>query len=195
MSLQSVLSQLGPVASFLNEKLSPVVQYIKQKLSLGADSLPEQLQTPLNFSALLVSLLLAVLLFANDFICNLVGAVYPAIHSFNLLRDENQDAPPREQLVLLNKYWAVYGFLVLVDLFLGFVLHLVPGFFYLKLLLLYSLVRNDFAHSERAFALLAQAHNMLNLEKWLAFAAGAIRKCIRHLLELGQAGAGQKKSE
>jgi len=69
--------------------------------------------------------------FGSQFICNMVGFVYPAYASFKALDDDNKE----EKHTWLT-YWVVFSMFTLVESFIDYVLYWVPLYFIVKLLFL-----------------------------------------------------------
>ena len=136
---QTLLSNLKTACHYLNQKLIQPADIVHDKLSLGTESLPLVLKTPLAFSGLLAFVFFLIFNFANNLICNLIGIVYPIYYLLPRLKENNP------KLLTINKYWILFGILQFVESFIGFILYYIPGYFYLKFGLLYMLVRNDFA--------------------------------------------------
>jgi len=136
---------------FLNEKLADTHVSIQTRLSLKTDSLPEFFNTPVTFSIMLILFSFIVVSYANSIICHCIGILYPVLYCFNIFHGVPVDT---NKLTVLNKYWIVYSVLTLLDSFFGFVLHWLPGFFYMKVAIIYLLIRNDFAFSNDAFFVL-----------------------------------------
>lgn len=136
---------------YLNTKLVVPTRFLQSKLSLKTETLPENLRTPLNFSAIVAVTLALIITFANNLVCNVVGILYPLFYGLYIF---NEQPVNTQRSVTLNKYWILFGVLSVVDSFFGFILHLVPGYFYLKIGIIYALIRNDFALTNVAFSML-----------------------------------------
>lgn len=65
------------------------------------------------------------------YITTMIGVLYPAFMSFVALETEDT-----EDDKLWLTYWVVYGAFQIVDQFAGFILALIPFYFFLKLLLM-----------------------------------------------------------
>ena len=62
--------------------------------------------------------------------------------------------PDEIRLMHLNKYWVLFGVFNLIDGLFSFILGYIPGYYYLKLVLIYFLIRNDFYWSSYSYDLL-----------------------------------------
>ena len=166
MSLQTALTYINIGANFLNDKLAIPSKIIQNKLSLKTDSLPESFKTPLNFSTILAVAMFLIVSFANNLISNVIGILYPVLYGLYLINSQvtvakiNQNISSIlsisliDKLLTLNKYWLLFGILTLVETFFGFLLYLIPGFFYLKIMLIYTLIRDDFSLTNIIFGFL-----------------------------------------
>jgi len=90
---------------------------------------------------------------AIESFCNLFGIIYPIWYEVYLFNENPIDI---RQLMSVNKYWMLFSTSALIDSFFGFILHLIPGFFYFKFIMIYLLVRNDFVMSETVFGCIKQ---------------------------------------
>lgn len=151
MSYQLLTSYFSSAVQYLNSMLTVPVKFVQNSLSLQTESLPSFLQAPLAFTSMLLMTFFVILGYANNFICSLVGLVYPLTYGFNLLQQEPSDTT-LSPLITLNKYWMLYGVLTLVESLIGFILEAIPGYYYAKLALLYMLVRNDFAMTTSVYS-------------------------------------------
>lgn len=148
--------------NFLNDRLYGLSQFLKSNLRLRIDSLPGILKTPLNFSTLVTFMLFIIITFANDLICKIIGILYPILYGFHFINGE-PNGPPLDmnKLMILNKYWIVFGSITLIDTFFGFILHWIPCYFYAKFIFIYMLIRNDFSSTTIAFNLLEEIYSKL----------------------------------
>jgi len=148
MDYQQFLISVSDMVNMLNVQLASVSQVIQSKLSLKTDSLPAALQMPLGFVGMLALLMMIIVGFANNFICNAFGILYPLMYGVML-----STSPSDTKLATLNKYWMLFGAMTLIDSTLGFVLNFIPGYHYMKIGLLYLMIRNDFSFSGTLFDL------------------------------------------
>jgi len=75
----------------------------------------------------------------------------------------NLDPVPVDRLLNLNKYWVLFGSMVIADTFGGFILHSIPGYFYLKIGFIYALIRNNYALTGTVFSGLETLYVTSNL--------------------------------
>ena len=144
---------------------------LQNALSLKMESLPQVLKSPFNFTFVMTFLLFIIVGYANNLICSLIGIIYPIIYGLDLFSTNSID---NNKLILLNKYWILFGGLHLSDSLFGFVMKFLPGYFYLKIALVYVLIRNDFTMSEKLFSIFEKFYINSNLypkiEMLLSFA-------------------------
>lgn len=151
MSNQQIITYANLAIQFLNDKLNLPAQMLQNALSLKMDTFPQILKSPFNFTAAMIFLLFIIIGYANNLICSLIGVIYPIIYGLDLF---NANPVDTDKLVLLNKYWILFAGIHLLDSIFGFILGFLPGYFYLKISLIYSLIRNDFALSGKFFSML-----------------------------------------
>jgi hypothetical protein len=208
MSTQQFLNYLGAAAQILNKQLGPAIQFVQSWLLVEKDSIPNLTDTPLSFAAVFMFAVYFLLSYANSFICDLVGILYPLAYGYYLCTgqmttpstvqptqthpldnnsmDNSTDnsntmevtpstsTPSTDKLLTLNKYWIIFGLLMLVDAFLGFILHLIPGYFYLKLGFIYAIVRSEFAYTSVVFDILVGLCNQYSLRPLIAQALTSV---------------------
>ena len=162
MSYKLILPYVNSAIQIINNKLVFPVQYLHNKLSLGTDSLPDVLKTPINFATIFSFFIFIMVTFANNLICNLIGILYPLMYGLNIFNEKSIDT---NRLISHNKYWILYGVITLFDSFFGFFLHFVPGYFYLKLILTYLLVRNDFMFTSISFSTFSVLYEKYDIRK------------------------------
>jgi len=161
---QTVLSYIWPVTTYFNTMLANPMQILQNNLSLKLEYLPSMMKTPLNFALMMLFVSYSVMNYAGDFVCNLVGILYPLMYSSLMFNEITADL---ENSVMMNKYWMLFAGLVMVDTLFGFCLQLVPGYYYLKLSFIYSLVRNDFSLTNTAFTMIQVYYQKFNLGTYL----------------------------
>uniref|UniRef100_A0A6C0CA89 Uncharacterized protein n=1 Tax=viral metagenome TaxID=1070528 RepID=A0A6C0CA89_9ZZZZ len=152
------LQKLQQVQSYLNDKLTVPIEFIKNKLSIDSQKLPMILQAPLNFMLFFSSMFYFVIANADTFICNIVGITYPimyCVHTLNII------PIPVDKIVTVNKYWILLGTLTILDPVLGYV----PFYYYLKLISIYLMVKDDFLRTTHVFNCLESQH--VRLEEML----------------------------
>jgi hypothetical protein len=138
------LQYLEKMQSYFNDILSVPVEYVKNKLSVDTQKLPTFLQTPLNFTMFFSSMFYFIVANADTFICNMIGITYPIMYCVHLL---NTTPLPVDKVVIINKYWILFGSFILLDPIFGYI----PFYYYLKLISIYLLVRNDFSMTTYVF--------------------------------------------
>lgn len=148
MSNQQIISYINMGIQFLNDKLHIPTQMLQKSLMLNIKTLPDILKTPLNFSTILLFIVFIIIGYANNLICNVIGILYPLIYGLDIFNGAPIDT---NRSVKLNKYWMLFGIFHLIDTFFGFILYLIPGYFYLKIALIYAMIRADFELSNTLF--------------------------------------------
>src|SRR5205823_7895579 len=99
--LTNMLQFLTNILQFLNTKLVVPMQLLQNFMSIKTESLPDFIQTPVNFISALMFLFFIIIGYANDFICNIIGILYPLMYSFNLFNGVSLDIT---KSALLFKY-------------------------------------------------------------------------------------------
>ena len=148
MSKQQITKYINLAFQFLNDKLDLPATMLQNTLALRIESLPQILTAPFNFTAAMMFLLFIIIGYANNLICSLIGVIYPIFYGLELF---NTKLVSTNKLILLNKYWILFGLIHLIDLLFGFILNFIRGYFYLKIALVYVLIRNDFRMSDKLF--------------------------------------------
>jgi len=141
------LQSLQTLQSYLNNALMGPVNYVKDKLSLKTEALPTILRAPLNFALFFSSLFYFVVANADAFICNMLGITYPIMYCLHTL---NALPLSTDKIITNNKYWIIFGSLTILDPILGYV----PLYYYVKVIFIYFMVKNDFLLTTYAFEIL-----------------------------------------
>lgn len=147
---KTALSYGTYLVSITNSILAGPMQLLQQNLSLKIENLPGILRVPINFALILLFVAYIIIGYAGDFVCNIVGVFYPLFYGLFLFDEISTD---HQNSITMNKYWLLYGMITAIDTFFGFILHLIPGYDYLRLMAIYALVRNNFALTDNAFAI------------------------------------------
>ena len=79
----------------------------------------------------IVVLVLAFLGLGQAFLANLLGVLYPSFMSLFALETDQAD-DDKQWLT----YWVVFGFITVIDQFAGVILHAIPFYYILKMILL-----------------------------------------------------------
>jgi len=67
-----------------------------------------------------IIMLVVIISSMNDFICRILGVVYPVLYSLQMHAVSLNDQPESNQLgaiITLNKYWILYNLLMIIDNF------------------------------------------------------------------------------
>lgn len=147
MTESSLFVNISNTINDINSKLSDPMIFLLKYFSLQKEDLPCSLKIPITFFGVVFICLYFILSFAYNFLCNMVGLFYPVLYSLALF---NGVADPNN-FITVTKYWILYGSLTLVDNLLGYVMYFVPGYSYLKILVLYMLIKNDFIYTKIVF--------------------------------------------
>lgn len=161
MSLQTIGTYCGMAVQYLNEYLRGPVETFQSKLSLKTEALPDFLHTPVYFTAMMTMIVMTIISFANNFICNLIGILYPVMYGFYLFTDAPSDRNTQRS-VTYNKYWILFGSITIIDMMLGFVLSFIPGYYYAKVAFIYLLIRDDFSLTDSVFGLIVKYYETSN---------------------------------
>ena len=135
---EKLVSQLESICAGLNTKLIGPAKTLQMKTGINFDFLPPKLQKPLNFCALIFCLFIIIVTYPNSIIFNLMSIVYPIYHKNCVNMAQNSSS-------MYNKYWTLFGALTMIDSVVGFVLRLVPGYYYLRIAFIYAIIQKDFA--------------------------------------------------
>lgn len=176
MTYQQILSYISFGLEYINNKLIFPNSVLQNGLSLKIDVLPQIIRSPVNFALIMLFATYFVFSFANNFICNIIGILYPFVYCLNIF----VETPINTEIsVTLNKYWMLFCGLLLVDSFFGFLLHLIPGYFYIKVIAIYTLMRNDFTMTNTIFGTLENLYIQSNIysrmEKMIEFISSKLR--------------------
>ena len=133
---------------FFNSNLAVPISTVQKYMSIDVAYLPEPLNYPVNFIVMLLFAFLAFLTFTNNFLCNLVAISYPLYYGLQLYSNLEYRS---SETTALGKYWMIYGAMTFVENFVGFILSMVPGYYYFKMVILYCLMRNNFYLSTNVF--------------------------------------------
>lgn len=164
MSYKLLFSYFNSVVKYLDSILMVPTKIIQNNLLLKMDSLPNNLKTPLSFSTILLFIIFIIISYANNLICNIIGILYPIMYNFSIFNEKPINI---DKLTIMNKYWILFGLITLTDTFFGFLLHIIPGYFYFKIALIYVLIRNDFVLANVGFKMVqsfypqASAQNLI----------------------------------
>ena len=160
LTFQLILGYLMNMLQYLNTNLVVPVQRIQNLIAIKIDSVPSFLQTPVNFISVLMFLFAIIICYANDFICSMAGLIYPLMCGFYIFNKQTTDT---EKMIILTKYWMLFGSIMLMDTLFGFILNCIPGYHYLKLMLIYFLIRKDFVLTNTIFSLMMHYYKESNI--------------------------------
>ena len=168
MSYKKLQSMFSYTIIHLNNILFLPKCILQSKIALKTDVFPTFVHAPINYILSLILFLFIVIGYANNFICYIVGIAYPLAYSLplvaylssngrnNIYYMESDKVMEKDssKLILVYKYWMLFGAITIIDSMLNYVFELVPGYYYFKFLFIYALVRNDFYFSNYIFNLL-----------------------------------------
>lgn len=113
----------------LNQKLKPLSKYGDQVPQIKAFADKQKLESGVIVGAAIVVLSLITLIFFGATILTLgITVLYPAAQSIKAIHSEDKN-DDKEWLT----YWIIFGLFTLIDDFFGWVLALIPYFFWIKL--------------------------------------------------------------
>lgn len=113
----------------LNQKLKPLSKYGDQVPQIKAFAQQQKLESGVIVGLALVVLSLITLIFFGTTILTLgITVLYPAAQSIKAIESNGKD-DDKEWLT----YWIIFGLFTLIDDFFGFVLAMIPYFFWIKL--------------------------------------------------------------
>jgi len=150
---------VNPYIETANNMLAVPTQIILSKLSLRTECLPETLKIPINFTLACLFIIFYIIAYTDDIIYNLIGAVYPILHSLYLFEE---NPLPAEKLMTMNKYWILFMLIMLLESIGGFVLYFVPFYSYGKIIFVYGLIRDDFSLTNYMFDLMKTTYAQLD---------------------------------
>lgn len=145
--VSNLIQSVKPYFQSANDILAGPTQLVLSKLSLRTEYLPDTLKIPLNFTMTCLFIVFYIMVYTNDIIYNLIGAVYPIVHTLYLF-EEN---PHTDKLLTMNKYWILFTLIMLIETVGEFILYFVPFYSYGKIIFVYALIRNDFLLTNSAF--------------------------------------------
>ena len=155
MAYQTVMDYLSGGVGYMNSILASPVKFVQSKLSLQTNTLPQSTQSPVNFTLILVLMILLIMSYTSNLVCNVFGIGYPIMYT-------TQGTKP-EMTATLNKYWVIFGSMTLVDNVAGAFLNNVPGYYYVKLAFIYALIRNDFALTNTVYGVLESYYKQVTV--------------------------------
>ena len=113
----------------LNQKLKPLSKYGDQVPQIKAFAQQQKLESGVIVGAALVVLSLITLIFFGTTILTLgITVLYPAAQSIKAIESKGKD-DDKEWLT----YWIIFGLFTLIDDFFGWILSIIPYFFWIKL--------------------------------------------------------------
>lgn len=142
------------ISDYLNENLSGVATWFKSMMGLSTSSLPAILQAPLNFTLFSITSFYLLISNINALMCNAAAVIYPIMYCEYLL---TMNQMPENNVAAVVKYWIIFGSLTLVDPIFSYV----PLYYYLKLVFIYFLIKNDFALTPRVYAMFEKLYAQL----------------------------------
>jgi hypothetical protein len=156
-----VVTSVQFLIQILNQQLAAPSKVVQQTLSLKMENFPDVFRIPVMFFGVLGLFVLCVIYYANNLLCNLIGILYPVLDGLVLF---NTVPVPTNKLLTLNKYWILYGGLVMYESLFGFILRFIPFYYYFKFAFIYLLVRNDFYYTNTVFDFMDRRYQSLNIQ-------------------------------
>lgn len=147
--INNFLTNIKKFISYADQKVPPITDIISKSLSLDMNVFSGFLTRPLNFMFCFICLTTLSLFCMNDFICNIFAIIYPSlyIHEYYLkIRDSNNHSSNP-----MLEYWMIYALLLTIQQYMEFILLSIPGFYYMKMAFLYTLMRNNFYFAHQSF--------------------------------------------
>lgn len=127
------------------------IENIKKMLSLSNDPLPQLLKRPIAFVVGAIILSLFILFSFSNIVYILLAVGYPLMVNSYLMKNK----PTCENMIGIYHYWMMFGLITAIDTIFGSLLWLVPFYSYLKIAVVYLLVRDEFNMSVNLFTLLS----------------------------------------
>lgn len=172
------------ISDYLNENLGGFATWFTSTLGLSASSLPTLLQAPLNLTLFFITSSYLLLSNVNALMCNTAGVIYPIMYCERIL---TMDPMPENSVATITKYWMIFGSLTLADPILSYV----PLYYYLKLVFIYCLIKNDFALTPRVYAMFKKLY--VQLEESLKQEEGALQKLFATNIQVPVTSAEEEK--
>lgn len=143
----------------INMKLSEPMDFLLKYFSLQKEDLPCSFKIPITFFGFVIFSFYFIMNFAYNFLCSMIGLFYPVLYSLSLFNGELES----NHFMTMTKYWILYGLITFVDNLLGYVMYFIPGYSYLKILVLYMLVKHDFVYTKVVFDALSYYFTYYNM--------------------------------
>jgi hypothetical protein len=165
------------ITSYLNIILNYITTYAYHIYQLSGPFIDTELDSWKMHSQNYFYIILMVVIVSsmNNFICLILGVLYPISYSLKnhativtnttvVTNTTNTDdmAEIYSTVIKLNKYWIIYNLFMLIDNFFGFVLHLIPGYPYIKFFLIYFLIKDKFVMTNTAFNVVNHIYQYCN---------------------------------
>ncbi len=192
MAYQQFLTYMTIGLEYMNNKLVVPTNLLQDSLSLKTETLPQILRTPVNFASVMLFAAYIVFSFANNLICNIIGILYPLLYGLDVFSETPVNT---DTSVTLNKYWMLFCSLILIDSFFGFLLHLIPAYYYLKVGLIYVLIRNDFAMTNTVFNALENLYVQSDLRPKIESTIELISSKLRTIPQTNPGSISESKPE
>lgn len=162
---QLLSSYFNSAVNFLNQKLQGAKKFLKSNLALKTECLPTSLDTPVNFCGLFSLFLFIIIVYLSNFICRIFAILYPL--SYYISTFKRQTYTNYAGVTSIKKYFVLYSAIELMEWIFGFLVYFIPGYLYLKIFLLYGLMRNDFALSNIVFSILQKKYSELSFKLYI----------------------------
>lgn len=127
---------------------------VVQNMIFPQKQTPFVLTSPIVFASTIILGAIAIS-YNTGLIFNVLGFVYPIIYGLGLGNVSNN--------VVMSKYWTVFGLLYLADYTAGCIFSFIPFYNYIKLGLVYMLIRNNFEYSMMIYERIENYYNSLGV--------------------------------
>ena len=118
-----------PASEPQNQQKNPIIKKIDEHLKIIVDK--TGIQGKYIMIALGVSLLFTIIGFLDKYITCLVGILLPTFFSIKAIESKEEDDDK-----LWLTYWTIYALFSFLDLFVGWILKIIPFYFIIKLVFL-----------------------------------------------------------
>ncbi|CAH6421650.1 Hypothetical protein MVR_LOCUS314 [uncultured virus] len=160
------------VINTVNQYLTPISTSITKYAGLQTGMLPSFFSMPLVNTSIAISMLLLLMCGYTDSVFYSIGVAYPLIYGIWFYHTDADNSKTNHSY---SKYWIVFGIIGLADATVGMLLSFIPGYSYAKIILVYSLVRDDFGLSFDAYHTVIQYGSMLSIKHLESSMASGIR--------------------
>lgn len=147
----SIYNYANLIINELNMFLDDPVKLINDKALLKTDFITGNLKRPLNFMAILLFTIANMLIYRT--ICNIVFITYYIYY-------RNHYVKSLEKLKTLNRYLIIFCMILILENAGNHILKWLYFYNYVKIMIMYILMRNDFTYTNVLFRIMKKYYNI-----------------------------------